>query len=807
MTDGASPSASQLPHPALAGVEVIEDPQPKRVRRPADAMRFLLATTGFALVLTLGTIATQTADSVDDEITSVVALLPGPLLFIINLIVGFGFLGVPIAVGIDLILRRRGRQLLEALLAVATAILVVAGLDALVINVEPAARLLAALTEPSGGSNPFSALLAGVTAYFVVARIGERHLWLAAGWVVLGGFIVTSLLARQHTLLSLTASLLLGYAVGVGMRYVVGTTSSRPSGRSIAVALVKTGLPLASLERVVPDTRDGRRYVATRKDGSLIDVTVLDRDQEGAGLGYRAWRLLRVRGAAAGRTYVSVRRSLEHEALLAYAAAAAGARTPALLATSEVGPYAALLAFEHVDGCPLSQLPPAKVTDAVLADAWEQLAALRSARVAHRGFTGDNLIVSSDDRVHLLAVRSGEVAATDLALRIDVAQLLTALALIVGPERAVRSGADRLGTQPLADALPVLQPLALSLTTRQEVRQDRHLLHDLRAEVLEVLPRGVEVPTEDVRLERLPLRTLFIVVGSSVAGYILLSQLSDVDLKNLMATADWRWAGVALGFSVLTYVGAALSLTGFVLKSISYARAFLAQVAASFVSLVAPPAVGGMALNARFLQKAGVEGSVAIASVGVWQAMAFVVHVVMLVLFGVIAGTRAETSFDPPQGAILGVVLLILVAAVVLSMPWGRRVIVTRVSETANQVFPALIAVAQRPAKLAEGIGGNIILNLAYCGALVASVRAFGGELAWPAIAVVYLAGSAIGSVAPTPGGLGAVEAALAAGLTAAGLDGTTAVSAVLLFRVVTYWLPVAPGWVAFQYLQRRDAL
>ena len=117
------------------------------------------------------------------------------------------------------------------------------------------------------------------------------------------------------------------------------------------------------------------------------------------------------------------------------------------------------------------------------------------------------------------------------------------------------------------------------------------------------------------------------------------------------------------------------------------------------------------------------------------------------------------------------------------------------------------MAVAQRPGKLAEGIGGNILLNLAYCGALVASVRAFGGELAWPAIAVVYLAGSAIGSVAPTPGGLGAVEAALAAGLTAAGLDGTTAVSAVLLFRVVTYWLPVAPGWLAFQFLQRRDAL
>ena len=246
--------------------------------------------------------------------------------------------------------------------------------------------------------------------------------------------------------------------------------------------------------------------------------------------------------------------------------------------------------------------------------------------------------------------------------------------------------------------------------------------------MLEILPKGIEVPTEDVRLERLPLRTLFVIVGGSVAGYILLSQLSDVDLANLMATADWRWAGAALACSVLTYVGAAFSLTGFVLKSVSYVRAFLAQVAASFVSLVAPPAVGGMALNARFLQKAGVDGSVAVATVGVWQAMAFVVHIVLLVLFGVIAGTRAETSFDPPQGAILGAVLLILVAAVVISLPWGRRVVVARVTDIAGRVIPALVAVAQRPAKLAEGIGGNILLNLAYCGALVASVRRVRGR-------------------------------------------------------------------------------
>ena len=69
---------------------------------------------------------------------------------------------------------------------------------------------------------------------------------------------------------------------------------------------------------------------------------------------------------------------------------------------------------------------------------------------------------------------------------------------------------------------------------------------------------------------------------------------------------------------------------------------------------------------------------------------------------------------------------------------------------------------------------------------------------------MVYLTGAALGSVVPTPGGLGAVEAALAAGLTATGMAAATAVSAVLLFRLLTFWLPVPVGWAAFNYLQRR---
>ena len=122
-------------------------------------------------------------------------------------------------------------------------------------------------------------------------------------------------------------------------------------------------------------------------------------------------------------------------------------------------------------------------------------------------------------------------------------------------------------------------------------------------------------------------------------------------------------------------------------------------------------------------------------------------------------------------------------------------------------MLPRLLEVAQQPRKLAEGIGGALLLSVAYILCLAACVQAFGGSVAIASIAVVYLTGSALGSIIPTPGGLGAVEAALTAGLVAAGLHGTEAASAVLLFRLLTFWLPVPFGWAALSYLERKGAL
>jgi glycosyltransferase 2 family protein len=197
----------------------------------------------------------------------------------------------------------------------------------------------------------------------------------------------------------------------------------------------------------------------------------------------------------------------------------------------------------------------------------------------------------------------------------------------------------------------------------------------------------------------------------------------------------------------------------------------------------------------------------AVASVGVSQVVAGAVHLILLAIFAALAGTSNAIAFRPPGWAYIALAVLVAAILAALAVPAGRKLLLSRLASTISQVIPRLLDIAQRPAKLAAGIGGALLVAAAYIGCLAVSVRAFGGALPIVAIAVVYLTGTAIGSAVPTPGGIGAVEAALAAGLTAAGLHGSVAFSSVLLFRVVTFWLPVPVGWVALNYLQRREAL
>ncbi len=187
-----------------------------------------------------------------------------------------------------------------------------------------------------------------------------------------------------------------------------------------------------------------------------------------------------------------------------------------------------------------------------------------------------------------------------------------------------------------------------------------------------------------------------------------------------------------------------------------------AQVAGSFVKIVAPAAVGGVALNTRFLQRAGVRPGLAVASVGASQLFGLGCHILMLLSFGYLTGTEKTPSLSPSRTVIAGLLTVAVLVLVVTSVPFLRKFVVTRVRSLFAGVVPRMLDVLQRPQKLITGIGGMLLLTACFVMCLDASIRAFGDgtvSLSIASVAVVFLAGNALGSAAPTPGGVGAVEA------------------------------------------------
>ena len=786
----------------------VTDELARRIRKPVDALRCITSCIWIVVLAVAAVAASATTTGVETDIVGASKRLPRALLVVAPPVALFALLILPVALAVSLLLRRHVRLLIEA---AATGLL--AGAAAEVANIvlarPAAARLYYAIIMSRPGVTHVDALdpyLAGLVAYVTMIGLTGRPAWRNALGLAIGVYAIVELATSRTTGLPILITLLTGRAIGFAVRYGAGSISQRPPALEIATALSAGDLAVTAIRRVrqtSPGVAGSRHYVAATQDGSQLDVVVFDRDQQAAGAFYRLYRLVRVQRQVSRNTPLSVDRAVERRALLAYATEDAGVPTPRLRTLVRVGPEASVLAYDHCDGTTLRQRNPG-CTDAELESIWDAVTRLHAHHVTHRALTADRILLAADGQVMLLDPGDGDVAASDLQIRLDLAQLIAELALVAGPEKSAKLAIERVGGNRLVAVLPLLQPVALARSTRKALRSRRDVLPAVRKTVLAAVPGSEVTP---VQLERIRPRTLVTLVASVAAVYLLAGELAQASLGSVLRTAHWNWGVAALALSAVTYVGAALSLSGFVAERLNFVRTLLVQLAGSFITLVTPAAVGGAALNVRYLQRRKITGPVAVASVGVSQVIAFVLHILLLVVFAAVAGTGAKSPIKPPTWAYFVVAGLVVLAGVVLAVPAGRRLVRARLSPTFGQVLPRLLEVAQHPRKLAEGIGGALLLSFAYILCLAACVAAFGTSVPFAKIGFVYLTGSAIGSIIPTPGGLGAVEAALTAGLTAAGVPGAVAVSAVLLFRLLTFWLPVPFGWAALNFLERRQDL
>jgi glycosyltransferase 2 family protein len=787
---------------AIGAIGEAQQPRPRpdkdRVRRPAD---LLLAVLSFLVVAAvLGSIRALPLGSTEaaDDVSRWLLHIPRWLSYAAAVVAGVASF-VLVVVSLVVLLRDHWRDALNAVAAGAVG--AAAAVIATVIwRIENATVERAVLH----GSNPSTFVVDTALVAFVVgtdlSRLSHwQQWWPRAGVALLLSGLAVGTLTPFAVVIVASGGLMIGWVV----RWLLGAASVLPSVTELTGWLTSHGVQTTELSVAGPNRA---RLDGTLADGARIRVHLSGRDTRGSGLGRRLWALARLRPAVAGHIPLGSRSQVEQLALACFLAQQASVPSPSVRLLGEMPGETLVLVTTIPDGGPADEAASSEAEVAWLSGATALFAALRRLHdtgVAHRDVRPGNVFMSGD-RAGFCSLDAAEPGSSELARRLDLVQALATLAAVSGPADAVR--ALRAGYGPVDEVAvaAVVQPVALAPWGWRAARAATGSLNEIRHQLLGDIPAAPAAP----RLERFRWRTVVTAVALGLAAYLLIGEISGVNVLGTLGQANPGWLAVAVLGSALTYLGAAIGIAAFVPQRLSIVRGFFVQLATAFVGVAMPPTVGHVAVNARYLHREKVDEGTIAAAVTVSQLVNIVTTVLLLIVLGVLTGSGlSKFKIAPGADLLIGLAAIAVAVITVLAVPLTRRKVTSAVWPHLRQIWPRLLEAVSQPVRLGVAVGANLLLTVAYSVALIAALRSVGAHPAILATVVVFLAGNAVGAATPTPGGIGGVEAVLAAGLTAIGIPAHEAIPAVLLFRIATFWLPIPLGWVSYLVLQRRGVL
>lgn len=615
-------------------------------------------------------------------------------------------------------------------------------------------------------------------------------------WTLLLAFVpihlVVSAIVPARSLLGLAV----GWFVGALVVLVSGTPALEVPLAGGVQALARRQFEVSALTVIRPAGTGPLVLSADSADGTRAVVELYGPNQRVGGAMSQLWRKITLRNDETAPLQTSMRRAVEHRALMTIAVGdldLANTRTIALAALDRGW---TMFAHTPASGVPLTNETP-------VADVWHALGALHHHQISHGDLRAAELTV--DDRTVLFGgLGNSEYGASDVQLQSDVAQLLVTTTAMYGAEEAVAAAIEQFGEDTVLTASRRLTKSAMPLRLRESIPDSRAVITAARDEVKH--QTGADrIQTETItRFTRNQVIQLVLLIALVYVAYPFISTVPTFFSE--LRSANWWWALLGLAVSALTYVGAAAALWASASESVSFKNLTIMQVANTFAATTTPAGVGGLALSTRFLQKAGLGALRATAAVALQQSVQVLTHVALLIFFSAAAGASADLSHFVPSSTVLYLIAgaALGVVGTFMLVPRARHWLGTSVRPRLTEVWADLVNLAREPRRLGLIVLGCAATTLGAALALWASVEAFGGSTSFVTVCVVTMIGGTLASAAPTPGGVGAVEAALIGGLAAFGLPAAVAVPSVLLYRVLTCWLPVFIGWPVMRWLTEK---
>ncbi|MEY2580928.1 MAG: hypothetical protein QOE09_777, partial [Ilumatobacteraceae bacterium] len=510
-----------------------------RYRHPGDAIR--LISSGALLVVSLVVVAILANRLLGAHATFVTGVSPkisaGRLLVgLVQLVLVLAAAGVVFAV-----LRHRRYRLLGSLIVGAVIAGLLDWLFQLIVDRTPPARLTTNLHRGGWFGNagfPSPPVIAAAVAVAVMVTRWLTASWKRATWIALAIVAAARLVSGTVLPAQLVVAFAIGATVGTGLLVAFGAPDRRSGTAEVLTALQAGGFPAASVVLADVKGKGSRPFIMTTTDGQRFFVKILGQDQRDADLLYRAYRFLRLRDVGDVRPASSLKQAVEHQALVGVMAERAGVKVPTVHGVLEAPDGSVMLVMDLIEGASLADLPAEQVTDQLLSQLWHDVDRLHRARIAHRSLRTANVMVDEDARPSIVDFSFSELGASDRAIELDVAELLASVASQVGVERSVESAVSAIGPSGVGPAVPLLQPLALSASTRRAAARQDKLVARTRA----AAATATDAPNELAPIARVRLRTLLMIALAAGAFYFILPQIAQVGSSwKAFQSAHWLW--------------------------------------------------------------------------------------------------------------------------------------------------------------------------------------------------------------------------------------------------------------------------
>jgi len=310
--------------------------------------------------------------------------------------------------------------------------------------------------------------------------------------------------------------------------------------------------------------------------------------------------------------------------------------------------------------------------------------------------------------------------------------------------------------------------------------------------------------------------------------YVLLPKLIGLeDAIEKMQEGEWQWFVVAVGFNVLafgSYVALFRGVIGENLVHLDWRESYqitMAGLAASRV--LSAGGAGGVILSYWALRKAGMQRSEAAKRMVAFLVLLYAFYVIAVIVFGILLETGVLPGPNPVSmtiipAAIAGGVLIVFLLIMLIPGDLQRRLSLegnnwaSRLALKLSEV-PATISTGGRialgfirtPRKGGLAVAGAIGFWASNIGILWATFKAFGIAVPIGVLVMGFFVGMAA-NLAPDPAGVGAVDGGLIGSFVIFGFPATDVIAAVLVYRLIAFWMPLPPGIVAFLQLRRTVA-